>query len=91
MTDRVPPFDEPEFLTVRVGGRAPAPERLLLIGPPRNGNVRVREWDSNSWNTPGRDRTASAQGLFRELEDAYAERRQVSEEMHRIKQWLGVS
>ena len=89
MTDLAPPFDEPEFLTVRVGGQAPSPERLLLIGPPRNGLVRVREWDSNSWNTSGVDQTVATATILKQLEDAYAQRRAVSEEMYRIRQWLG--
>ncbi|MCC6319713.1 MAG: hypothetical protein IT361_18730 [Gemmatimonadaceae bacterium] len=83
------PFAEDEFLTLRVGGDAATPERLLLIGRPRDGRVRIREWTSNTLNTAGADHDLPAAELLAGIEQAYASRRPVSEEMYRIRSWLG--
>jgi hypothetical protein len=82
------PFGETEFLTLRIGGNEGTPERLLLIGRPRDGSVRVREWTSNSWNTEGDDFDADAMALLDDIERAYDARRPVSEEMYRVRLWL---
>lgn len=82
------PFEETDFLTLRVSGDASVPERLLLIGPSRDGAVNVREWTSNSLNTAGDEYRTSAAGLLEEIERAYAARRPVSEEMYRVRLWL---
>jgi hypothetical protein len=79
---------EAEFLTVRVGdpGRE---ERLLLIGHPRDGVVRVREWRTATMNTAGEDYEIPASELLDQMEAALASRHAVSEEMYRIRRWLG--
>ncbi|MGQ0650268.1 MAG: hypothetical protein ACT4P7_22230 [Gemmatimonadaceae bacterium] len=84
----MPPFDEADFLTLRIGGLTGVPERLLLIGRARAGSVRVREWTSNSWNTEGQTHDVDAHALLAEIEAAYESRLPVSEEMHRIRVWL---
>lgn len=81
-------FAEDEFLTLRIGGGPDTPERLLLIGRPRHGLARVREWTSNSWNTEGEDYDADATTLLEDIERAYDARRPVSEEMFRLRAWL---
>lgn len=85
------PFGEAEFLTLRLGGAPGRPERLLLVGRPVNGLVRVREWTSNSWNTEGEDYDVPTGELLDRIEGAYAERVPVSEEMYRVREWLGGS
>lgn len=82
------PFAESEFLTLRVGGSPKVPERLLLIGRPRDGLVRVREWTSNSWNTEGEDSDMRAADLLAQLERAFDARLPVSEEMYKLRLWL---
>jgi hypothetical protein len=82
------PFAETDFLTLRVSGNAATPERLLLVGKPREGQVHVREWTSNSLNTAGEEYRTSAGGLLADIERAYAARRPVSEEMYRVRAWL---
>ena len=82
------PFGEDEFLTLRIGGSDGEPERLLLIGRPRDATVRVREWTSNSWNTEGEDFDADAGALLDDIARAYDARRPVSEEMYRVRLWL---
>ncbi len=81
-------FDEPEFLTLRLGGSPTEVERLLLIGRPRAGRVRVRQWTSNSWNTEGEILELDAGALLAEIQRTHDARRQVSEEMYGIRQWL---
>lgn len=81
-------FDEPEFLTLRLGGSPTEVERLLLIGRPRAGTVRVRQWTSNSWNTEGEILERDARELLADIQRTYDARRQVSEEMYGIRQWL---
>lgn len=76
------------FLTLRIGGGPLRPERLLLIGRPVDGRVRLREWTSNSWNTEGEDLETDAAALLEDLERAFDARTPVSEEMFRVRQWL---
>ena len=77
-----------EFLTVRVGGAPGVEERLLLIGRPHDGVVRVREWRSNTMITEGEDYEMEPGELLESIEQAFAARREVSEEMYRIRRWL---
>ncbi|MBL8982892.1 MAG: hypothetical protein JNL26_11960 [Gemmatimonadetes bacterium] len=81
-------FDEPEFLTLRVGGSPTTVERLMLIGRPRQGTVRVRQWTSNSWNTEGEVFEVAAATLLADIQRVYDAREQVSEEMYGIRRWL---
>jgi hypothetical protein len=84
----MPHFGDHEFLTVRIIGNPGQPERLLLIGRPIDGVVRVREWTSDSWNTEGEDLEMDPRDLLEQLERAYASQLQVSEEMYKIRHWL---
>ena len=91
MTELLPhdvPPPAPDELVLQVGGGAGEPERLLHISRPVDGLVTVREWNSESWNTPPIERELSAQALLRALEQASRQRRRLSEELHRIRQWL---
>ncbi len=89
MTDPRPgPLGEGEFLTVAVGSGKGQPERLLLIGRPHDGLVRVREWTSHTAITEGEDYEVPPDELLEQMEQALAAQRTVSEEMYRIRQWL---
>jgi hypothetical protein len=81
-----PPADE---LVVQVGGGRDEPERLLHISRPVDGLVRVREWTSESWNVPPAERELSARALLRAIEEAARQRRRLSEELYRVREWLG--
>ena len=81
-------FTDDEFLSLPIGGDAGQPSRLLLIGRPREGSVRVREWTSDSLNTEGEDFDIDPAELLADLERAYEARFAVSEEMYRIRTWL---
>lgn len=77
-----------EFLTLRVAAGRGEPERLLLIGRPENGQVRVREWTSHSWNSEGEDYEIDAEDLLAALERDFSAHRAMSEEIYRVRQWL---
>ena len=77
-----------EFLTLRVAAGLGEPERLLLIGRPESGHVRVREWTSRSWNSEGDDYEIDAEELLAGLERDFSARRAMSEEIYRVRQWL---
>ncbi len=77
-----------EFLTLRIAAGHGEPERLLLIGRPDNGQVRVREWTSRSWNSEGDDYDIDAEELLAALERDFSARRAMSEEIYRVRQWL---
>lgn len=77
-----------EFLTLRVAAGQGEPERLLLIGRPERGQVRVREWTSRSWNSEGDDYEIDAEELLAGLERDFSARRAMSEGIYRVRQWL---
>lgn len=79
---------EHQFLTVRIGGGRTRRERLLLIGRPYHGQVRVREWDSDSWNTGGEDADVDPAVILEEIETAYASAIPVTPEIYQIRLWL---
>jgi hypothetical protein len=80
---------ENEFLTIRLGGDAATAERLLLIGRPNeDGQVRVREWTSNSWNTEGDDYDVDAEELLESIQQAYDQQRLLGEEIYKVRRWL---
>ncbi|HEU4631319.1 MAG TPA: hypothetical protein VFS08_16325 [Gemmatimonadaceae bacterium] len=83
----LPPVDPGDTLTVLVGGGGDEPERLLRIGRPQDGLVRVLEWTSENWSAPF-ERELSAEALLQALEQAAAHRRRLSEELGRIRRWL---
>ncbi len=77
-----------EFLTLRIAGGQGEPERLMLIGRPEAGQVRVREWTSRSWSSEGEDYEIDAEELLAGLERDFSARRAMSEEIYRVRQWL---
>jgi hypothetical protein len=80
---------ENEFLTIRLGGDAATAERLLLIGRPNeDGQVRVREWTSNSWNTEGDDYDVDAEELLESIQQAYDQQRLLGDEIYKVRRWL---
>jgi hypothetical protein len=80
---------EGEFLTVVIGGAPGVEERLLMIGRPgEDGSVRVREWRSGTMATAGEDYDVDPRDLLESIEQAFAARLHVSEEMYKIRRWL---
>ena len=81
-------FGTDEFLTVRLGAASGQPERFMLVGRPRDGLVRVREWNSNSYNTVGADFDVDPLELLSEIESVYASALEVTPEIYQIRLWL---
>ena len=88
-SDEFASLGEPQFLTVRIAAEKGSSERLMLIGAPYDGQVRVREWDSNSLNTSGDDYDIDPAELLEEIERAYGSATQVTPEIYEIRRWLG--
>ena len=80
---------ESQFLTVHLGGAKAGAERLLLVGRPYDGLVRVREWDSTSLNTSGDDYDIAPNELLDDIELAFRSSLGVRPEMYEIRLWLG--
>lgn len=86
-------FLEPsaDELSVLVGGNEREPERLLLVGRPRGGRVRVREWESTDWSLPPVSRDYDAAALLAELEQARRSGRSLNQELHALRRWLAAT
>jgi hypothetical protein len=82
-------FGDEEFLTLRIGGSESQPERLLLVGRPVGGKVRVREWTTTTLNTAGANYEIDAAEMLADIQRASDARLPVSEEMYRVRRWLG--
>lgn len=76
-------------LTIQVGGGDGEPERLLIVGRPADGRVSVREWVGAGFGGAPLEREMEARELLAQLERAVSQRRQVSEELYRIRDWFG--
>lgn len=81
-------FGEDEFLTLRVSGGPQAAERLILVGRPRQGSVRVREWTTETFNTAGNEYDISAVELLASLDEAHKAGRSLGAELYRVRLWL---
>ena len=81
-------FGEDEFLTLRVSGGPQVAERLLLVGRPRQGSVRVREWTTATFNTAGSEYDVSATDLLASLEAAQMAGGSLGTELYRVRLWL---
>jgi hypothetical protein len=79
---------EDEFLTLQIGGGKGRPDRLLLIGRPREGVVRVREWTTQTMNSEGEDADMDAGELLEQLEEAAAAHQPMNEDIYRLRRWL---
>jgi hypothetical protein len=80
-----------ESLSVQVQGGHGEPERLFVLSR-RHGDhvVEVREFRFAEGETAGPlEYTSSAADLLATFERAHRDRRRLSEEMHRIRNWLG--
>lgn len=60
----------------------------MLVGRPRSGLVRVREWTTDSYNTVGADFDVDPLELLSEIDSAYASALEVTPEIYRIRLWL---
>lgn len=83
-----PDFAHEPSLTIQVGGGDGEPERLLIVGRPSGGRVAVREWVGAGFGDPPLEREMETRELLAQIERAISQRRKVSEELHRIRDWM---
>ena len=76
-----------DALFVQVQGGAGEPERVFVLAPPHEGGVAVREIAADGVPTV-QDYVAEPQALLARFEGALRERRRVSVELHRLREWL---
>lgn len=88
MTDDTLPLAGEEFLTVRIVGGSVPREELLLVGRPRRGVVRVREWTTDTMNTAGHEYDVAAADLLQRFERALSDGRSLGEDPYRVRRWL---
>jgi hypothetical protein len=81
-------FGDDEFLTLRVSGGTQIGERLLLVGRPRQGRVRVREWTTETFNTAGAESDRAAADLMASLDAVHAAGGSLGAEWYRVRLWL---
>ena len=83
-----PGADRAETLEVQVAGGRGEPERLLVLGRPRDGTVAVREFRFGDVETAPREYTAAAGDLLADFQRARRQRRRLSEDLYAIRRWL---
>jgi hypothetical protein len=85
------PYEVPrgreDALFVQVQGGAGEPERVFVLAPPDAGGVAVREIAADGVPTV-RDYVAEPRELLARFEAALRERRRVSVELLRLREWL---
>ena len=80
--------DADESLSVQVAGGKGEPEKLYVLTRPRAGTVEVREFRFGEQQSEPRVYAAPAASLLADFKRAHAERRRLSEDLHRIERWL---
>ncbi len=86
-----PPAASADELPLLVGGDDRHPERLLLVGRPQAGRVRVREWESTDWARPPVAREYDAAALLADLERAQRGGRRLNQELTAVRRWLQIA
>jgi hypothetical protein len=77
-----------EELSVRIGPGHNEPERLVIVGPPHNGVVHIKEWDASNWAAPARERDVPVTDMYTTFKTAADHRSALSVELYQIKLWL---
>ena len=80
--------DGADSLSVQVAGGKGEPEKLFVLARPRAGSVDVREFRFGGDQGTPLEYAASADELLAGFERAHAQRRRLSEDLHRIRRWL---
>ena len=75
-------------LLIHIAGGGDEPERVLHVGAPSDGVVRVREVSSDDWSTGADEREVAVAEVLALCERATAARRRVNPELYRIRAWL---
>lgn len=78
----------PAELGVLISAGAGKPDRLLIIGRPSDGRVRVREWSTHNWSSAPDEREISVADALAIFQGAYDARRRMSVSLKGIQAWL---
>lgn len=77
-----------EELPVFIMGPGTRPERLLLVGRPDAGRVRVREWTGTDWSAPAAEREVACADVVDAVDRALRDGRQVNQSPQIVRRWL---
>lgn len=82
------PASREETLVVQISGLRGGPPTILEMARPLGGRVPLREWPDGQWTMPALESEPSCDEVLDRLTRARGEGRHVSEDAHRIRQWL---
>jgi hypothetical protein len=82
------PLAAPAELGVLISADAGKPDRLLLLGRPSHGRVRVREWSTHNWSSAPDQSEISVADALAIFQGAYDARRRMSVSLKGIQAWL---
>ncbi len=77
-----------EELPLFIVGPGPGPERLMLVGRPDAGRVRIREWTGADWSAPAIEREVACAEIVDAVDRALREGRQVNQSPQVVRRWL---
>jgi hypothetical protein len=83
-----PASDSADELPVFIMGPGADPERLMLVGRPSDGRVRVREWSGADWSAPPAEREVACGEMIDIVDRAVRAGRRVSQSPLTIRRWL---
>jgi hypothetical protein len=69
-------------------GPASEPERLMLVGRPSEGRVRIREWSGADWGAAPAERELRCDELTEVVEQAVRAGRRVNQSPQTVRRWL---
>jgi len=75
-------------LPIFVMGPGAEPERLMLVGRPVAGRVRVREWSGADWSAPPAERDVRCEEVADAVERAVRAGRRVNQSPQAVRRWL---
>jgi hypothetical protein len=75
-------------LPVVITGPGAEPERLMLVGRPAGGRVRVREWSGADWSAPPAERDLACTEVADVVDRAVREGRRVNQAPQVVRRWL---
>ena len=75
-------------LPVFIMGPGAEPERLMLVGRPAGGRVRVREWSGADWSVPAAERELGCDEVADAVERAVRGGRRVTQSPQVVRRWL---
>lgn len=78
----------PDELGVLISAGAGEPERLVMLGRPSAGRVRVREWSTHNWSGAPDERDLPVEHAYTIFQRAFDARRRLSAALPEIRAWL---